>query len=78
MTISTLLQGILNWLTRIDWPLMTLTNMIYTDLLSNTIGDVLCFRLRRRRTRMKGFELDLKELLAPMVADASEIDCRFL
>jgi len=27
---------------------------------------------------MKGFELDLKELLAPMVADASEIDCRFL
>ena len=35
-----------DWLTRFDWPLMTLVNMIYTDLLSTTIGDVLCFSLR--------------------------------
>jgi len=35
-------------------------------------------RLRRRRTLMKGFEMDLKGLLAPMVAGASEIVCRIL
>jgi hypothetical protein len=35
-------------------------------------------RLRRRRTQMKGFEMDLKGLLAPMVAGASEMGRRFL
>jgi hypothetical protein len=32
---------------KLDWPLMTLILQIYTDLLSATIRDVLCFRLRR-------------------------------
>jgi hypothetical protein len=32
---------------KLDWPLITLILQIYADLLSATIGDVLCFRLRR-------------------------------